>query len=251
MVFSDPSGKSGLIEDCTFLLGVDLNAYPIAERTRNINERFRMIWSIIFQAYGGWKFVDNNVANTTTGVPYADQNIVSGTGLYSLPSEALTVNGVEMKPAAGSTFQVLQPITEEQFLELGGDGRWSTDSVPYYYMLFGDVIRLLPSPNFSLASSLRVYFDQGISTFSVTDTTKTPGFDPTFHRALSVGAALDYAQARDLTNKVTYLQNLWNWYAGDQLNGVPGAIEKFYVGRFRARMPNRISSSIDLVDEYS
>jgi len=185
---------------------------------------------MIFESYSGWQFIDDNTSDTSTGVPYTDTNLVSGTGLYSLPSAALTVNGVEV--LINSTWKRLKAITSEQLMDAGGDSLFGTNSTPAYYMLQGDVIRLLPVPNTSTTSGLRVYFDQGVSEFTYTDTTKTPGFASPFHPMLAVGAALDYAISRGL-NKKADLQNLWNDY---ELR-----LRKFYSKRWKDRQPAKIS----------
>lgn len=232
MVFSDTSTSLGIIEDITFLLGVGTTAYPVKDRTRNVNERFRMVWSMIFESYGGWQFIDDNTSDASTGVPYTDTNLVSGTGLYALPSSALTVNGVEI--LVNSTWKRLKGITSENLIDAGGDSLFSTNSTPAYYMIQGDVIRLLPVPNSSVTSGLRVYFDQDVSTFAHTDTTKTPGFASPFHRMLSVGAALDFAIANGLAKK-TDLQNLWDDY---ELR-----LRKFYAKRWKDRQPAKIGKN--------
>lgn len=242
MVYSDTSTKLGIIEDITFLLGLDTNAYTLNDRTRNVNERFKMVWQMIFESYGGWQFIDDNVSDTSTGVPYSEQTLTSGTGLYSLPSAALTVKQVSFINSGG-TRQQLIPITYEDFQNLGGDAAFVTNAVPIYYILQGDVIRILPVPNFTVASTgLRIYFDQGVSVFASTDTTKTPGFASPFHRMLSIGASLDYALARGMADKVSYLQNLWNDYER--------RLRDFYSKRFVDRMPNKIYAGVDLMEEF-
>lgn len=243
MQFSDTSTKQGLIEDITFLLGIDTNGYSLADRTRNINERFKVVWQMIFESYGGWQFIDDNTSDTSTGVPYADQTITSGTGLYSLPTGALTVRQVSIVNSGG-TREILSPLTPEEFLQIGGDASFTSTGVPTYYMLQGDILRLLPVPNFTVSSTgIRVYFDQGISAFAATDTTKVPGFASPFHRALSVGAALDFAIARNMDRHVVYLQALWQDYER--------RIKQFYSKRFLERFPQQIGSGQDLVEEFS
>lgn len=240
-MFSDTANNTGLIQDITFWLGVDTNAYPLKDRTRAINERFKMVWSMIFESSDGWKFMDDNTSDTTTGVPYADSSIVSGTGLYALPSASLAVNGVQIKTSSTDNFTVIKAITEKEFIKMGGDGYFSSNGTTLYYMLQGDVIRLLPTPNFSVTDGLRVFFDQSISEFSYSDTSKTPGFASVFHRALSVGAALDYAMARGLQSKVVFLKNLWDDYER--------RIREYYSKRLQSRYPHSIIPGNDLVDE--
>lgn len=243
MVFSDTTNKQGIVEDITFLLGIDINGYPLADRTRNVNERFRVVWQMIFESYGGWRYMDDNVSDATSGVPYADQTLTSGTGLYSLPSGSLTIDSVQIKTSSGGTWNRLRPVSDEEFLRRGADGAFSSDGTPWGYMLQGDILRLLPTPNYTLASAMRIYFNQGISTFVATDTTKTPGFASPFHRMLSVGAALDYAIARGLGEKKAELKNLWDDYEA--------RLKAFYSKRWRDVAPPRIGGRRDLMREFT
>lgn len=245
MQFSDAPGKSGIIQDITFFTGVDLQAYNIYDRTRNVNERFKRVWTIIFEAYNGWKFMDDNYTDASTGLPYADQNVTSGTDLYTLPSGSLVIEMVEIKTSSGSQFQRVYPWSHEDFKRAGGDAVFgsSVTGVPLHYLLQGDILRLLPIPNFTVTDGLRVYFNKSISTFSTSDTTKTPGFSVDFHRMLSIGASLDYAIARGLTEKKRELQDLWDYYEE--------GLRSFYSKRFADREPKRINpGSPDLVEEY-
>lgn len=243
MVFSDTSNLTGIVEDITFLLGLDTNAFSLKDRTRCVNERYRAILQTIFECSGGWKFMDDNTSDASTGVPYADQTITSGTGLYVLPTGSLTIDGVEIKNSGG-TWERLTPISHEDFLNMGGDALFNSNSTPRYYMLQGDVLRLLSTPNYTQAASLRIFFSQDISTFAYTDTTKVPGFAVMFHRMLSVGAALDYAMTRaGMESKAANLSNVWNDYMF--------RLREFYSKRFKDMSPGRIRPAYDLVNDFS
>lgn len=238
MQFSDTSNSLGLIQDISFLLGVDLNNYLIADRTRNVNERYRMVWMMIFEAYGGWKWQDDN-ANAT---PYTDVNVVSGTAIGSLPTGTLTIREAQLKDA-NIVYHRLQCITEQEYFDLGGDSVWNgITGFPIYLLPYEDTWKLIPAPNYSLSSALRIYFDADISAFVSSDTTKVPGFASPFHRMLSIGAALDYALSRKMQDKVSYLQNLWNDYEK--------RLRDFYSKRYVARYPGRLGSGEDLVEAF-
>lgn len=238
MQFSDPSLKQGIIEDITFLLGVDTNNYPVADRTRNVNERFRMVWGMIFDSYGGWKFQDDN-ANAN---PYTDINVVSGTGTGSLPTGALTIRDAQLLDSGGA-YHPLRCITDREYFDMGGDAVWNSQTgFPSYLLPYEDTWKLLPAPNFTLTAALRVYFDADITTFTASDTTKVPGFASPYHRMLSIGAALDYAMARNLKDKVVYLQNLWNDYEK--------RLRSFYSKRYVARYPGMLNPGRGLLEIY-
>lgn len=244
MQFNSNSDNQDIVSDITFLTGLDTNSFTLKDRARCVNERYRLVWQMIFESYGGWTFMDDNVSDTSTGIPYADQTITSGTGLYSLPSSALTVRSVEVKNSGG-TYEVLKPISHEEFMMIGGDATFTSNSTPLYYMLQGDVLRLLPIPNYTVSSTgIRVFFDQDISAFASTDTTKTPGFASIFHRMLSIGAALDFCMTRaGMEQKTASLSVLWNDYET--------RLRKFYSKRFKDRFPGKIMTGLGLVEQYS
>lgn len=241
----NPGDGSGIIDDISFLLGngINLSNYSIQDRIRNINLRASMVWSSIFESYGGWLFMDDNTSDNSSGLPYADQAISANQGLYQLPSTALTVIGVEIKYVNGTTWIPMRPLTHEQFLDAGGDAAFPTSSTPWAYMAQGDILRLLPAANYTQSASLRVFFDAEMQLFLITDTSKTPGFASPFHRMLSVGAALDYAESHGMTSEITTLSNKWN--------DLDKRLRNFYSNRFKAMLPHRITPGEDLVDEFS
>jgi hypothetical protein len=65
---------------------------------------------------------------------------------------------------------------------------------------------LYPTSDYSSTAGLRAYFKRDASYFVTTDTTKEPGFNPQFHRLLSIGAAADYCLFAGMNNKLSTLQ---------------------------------------------
>lgn len=238
MQFSDTSGLTGIVEDITFLLGgITTNEYSLKDRARNVNERYREAWHTIFKSYGGWRFIDDN-SNTT---PYADQTITSGTQTYPIPTGALTINGVEVKDSSG-IWRRVTPITYEEIQKIQPTGEFfKTSNIPEYYSLYEDTIILWPTPNYTQSNSIRVFFDAGISTFASTDTTKTPGFATPYHRVLSSGAALDYAMANGMQEKIVTLSSMHADYIK--------RLGEFYAERWRDRRPPKIITR-DVSNEY-
>lgn len=243
MQYNSHSDSQDIISDITFLTGVGTTKYTLKDRTLSVNGALGIAWAIIFDSYGGWKFMDDNQSDASTGLPYADQTITSGTGLYALPTGTLTVDGAEIKVSASAPLTRLIAMTPEEFLQRGGDAAFPSNGVPLYYMLQGDILRLLPTPNFTLATALRVFFGAGMTNFISTDTTATPGFASVFHRYLSFSASYDWVSVRGPKDKAPGLLN--NKLTYEKM------MRDFYSKRFLDRFPHHIPPGPDIVELYS
>lgn len=225
-----------MVEEIDFFCGTNSDSYPTNHKIRNLNNRYREILSWIFEVYGGWQFNDSNQTDDTL---YADQTLTASTSVYALPTTAIIVVGAEVMLNGTTTWQPLHPITQEEIQETGSITEFNkANSVPLYYQLIGDSIKILPPPSYTQASSLRVWFWKDIVTFAVTDTAVTPGIPAILHRALSIGAALDYALAKGL-DSLPRLQFEWN---GDEdrtgrEGGEKKRVKKFFINRMRELQP--------------
>lgn len=243
----NPGDGTGIVDDVLSRLGsgINLSNYPIAAITRSVNSRKDLIWSIIFDKYAGFLFLDKNKNSSTPSdtLPYADLNITSGTPLIFLPDAALSVNGAEIKYQNSTTFMPLPLLTFEEFLKMGGDGRFPGTGAPSYALPYGNVVRLVQTPNYSQASSLRVFFDEGLGDFLSSDTTKAPGFASPFHVMLAIGAAIDYAESHPgMEAKAVVLGRAWDKWEM--------RLGSYYANRYKARLPKRIYPGEDLVEEF-
>jgi hypothetical protein len=239
MKFNDGSSKQGLIPDISFLTGVDLNKYPLADRTRSINEWNKKVWTWAFESYGGWQLDDDNTSSTSD-LPTGSISLVQNTAEYPLPSTALTVNKVDVLQSDGTTWITLTPLPLEMIGTAEGEFL-KTANTPRFYRLVGDVIKLYPKPNYSGTNYLKVFFDRGMLDFAVTDTNSVPGFASPFHRVLSIGASLDYAIVNSPATKINSLSNLATDYEK--------RLKKFYSKRFKDNYPVRMRV-IDSIIQY-
>ena len=207
MVFSDTSTNQGLIQDITFLTGASLTEYPIADRTRNINEWSRKVLVKILTSQDEWDFDDSN----HTDFPILSGNLVSGQRDYSLPLSSegmLQIKSVEISD--GSKFYLAKTIDKsEQRLAVSNDDIDSlyTKSEPRYDLQYGSLF-VYPLPSSNVANGLKIWINRDISPFTASDTTKTPGFDPVFHQILSLGASYEWAKSRGAKNMAVLKSDL-------------------------------------------
>ncbi|MDQ0316400.1 phage adaptor protein [Amorphus orientalis] len=231
MQFNSHSDEQDIVSYVVDATGLNPTAH-LKKITRAANEALRIIWSWIFEAYGGWQFDDGN----QTDLPSATAALVASQQKYTLPSEALTVRRVSVKDESGF-WRDLDPITLEEITATHAENEFqSTPGNPTYYRLVAGILKLYPGPSYGQDASLRVQFDRGTMQFVSTDTTKTPGFASEFHGAVPTGAAVHIGGDKTLKN-TTLQERRWARY---EL-----AIKGFYKKRFAEMNPETHRSQVD------
>lgn len=221
---SDSQDIVSLVGDMT---GINTTS-ELKQITRACNEALRTVWTWIFEAYGGWVFDGSNQSD----LPTARATLVEDQSKYTLPSEAITVRGVEFKDEQ-SQWHKLEPVSEEQIRQFYSEEDFEdTSGTPRYYTPYAGLIKLHPAPNFGQSESLRLSFDREMVAFASDDTTQQPGFAGNFHEAVAVGASYFIASNTNLPQTAS-LRERW----GDMPEGVPDrgykkSIKEFYSERF-------------------
>jgi len=85
------------------------------------------------------------------------------------------------------------------------DAELEDTGTPDTYFKIDNAFFPRPIPDYGSTLGIEVEFQRGANHFSSTDTTTTPGFASIFHPFLSVGAALRYAVANGMTEKISTL----------------------------------------------
>jgi len=198
--------KTELDNDVKFLLTgsstgtIDFSA---ADITACENRHYDKITSLIMRVDGRFEFDDNNL----TTLPIGTTDLISGQADYTISaSDFLEILRVEIKNPSGNGV-LLKPISYEDKKGVAMTEWAKTAGTPHSYDKVGNSIILYPTPNYNSTAGLKVYFKRNVSYFIATDTTKEPGFNPQYHRLLSMGAASDYCISNGLTNKLTILSN--------------------------------------------
>lgn len=230
MIYSDPVGKSGIVEKVDALSGSSSDSYPIEEKTRDINLGLDRVFSIIFRAGGKWKFDDSNHED----YPTITADLVQGQRDYTFTEDEqgnliLEIEKVFIKTQASGggqgVFQEIFPAdpTSERGTETFYDGL-DVQATPWRYQKQGNGLILGTLPGYSQEDSIKMYISREGSYFSVDDTTKMPGFAGLYHSYLAIFAALEYAKANTLTVAASL--------AVDKAN-MEDEIQKFYGNRAR------------------
>lgn len=192
--------------DVNYLVNTSISNYPDADLIRNVNRHYDNVVSLIMQSDGRWKWDDTN----NTSQPATSITMTGGINQVAIPDTTyLTINRVEVLNNNGN-YSVLKPIHEKEIGQALSEFQ-KTDGTPLYYEKVGGFLNLYPAPSSSnvvLTSGLKVYYQRDASYFVVSDATKVPGFATPYHRLLSYGAALDYAIANGMSNKINIITPL-------------------------------------------
>src|SRR3990167_5983752 len=204
MQFSDTSTKQGILEDITFLTGMDTTQYATADRTRNVNRHLMSVVDLILRADAAWEYDDSD----KTDLPQLTTTLVNGQEDYELP-KSLTTNPTTLQ--GGATARAILKILRVECLDVNGiwqkleqfdqreikqaiDEFQKTDGMPRFYDQRGGSVFLKPAPAtgyVTMSAGLKIYIAREPYAFLATDTTREPGFSELFHRLLPLGAAKD------------------------------------------------------------
>lgn len=200
MQFSDTTDYNGIIQDIDFLLfgdgGTFNSQYSLKDRTRNVNITYDECVSELFKADPNFMWDDTTNAN----FPIATIDLEAAKDHYTLPDSSLVVHRVRIKNQ-DSKFVTLTPKMRREL----SDTELRSTGTPSKYYKIDNAVFPIPIPDYGATGGVELEFQRGANHFSSTDTTTTPGFNPQFHSFLSVGAALRYAVANGMSEKVNQL----------------------------------------------
>jgi len=212
MVFNDTTSKSGLIQDCEIrLFSADFghisdNANRMFVFTNLINRALDKLTHELITNDTTWQWDDYN----NTDFPEATTDLVSGQADYALEKTALTIQEVQVKDSVGN-WKILRQVDEininPNVTQEPLEERFETDGIPEFYNLEGNSIILYPATNYASTDGLKIKTQRPHGYYTVSDTTKEPGFMPHFHHIVSLMACADYAvmNAMDVANNFVSL----------------------------------------------
>jgi hypothetical protein len=208
-----------------FLLGkkasppsaVDTTSYPPRNWMRSAMTYYRKAAYYIWKNTAGWEFDDSNY----TTLPIATTTLVDGQQDYSIPTNALDIQRVEVAASDGS-YKLLNRTNKEEIQDSSLTSYYSTNGLPRYYDVIGNSIFLYPAPaaaNVTLSAGLKLYLSRDVYTTNLTipdsyqQRTTEPGFHIDFHPFVAIGAALDYGVSNNYTkDKMDNLKALYQEY---------------------------------------
>jgi len=212
MIFNDPSGRLGLIQEAEDICGLGAtgisgNPALFQQFTRWMNNWSKIGFDYAILAYDGYHIDDPNYptapTGTFTGTTNRDYNFDPSYAMLKIKLVNVSYDGVNYTPAKAFD------DNDRRWLALNAtnaDAIFSLQTPAYDLIAQG----LLLYPKFTaaqVAAGAKVYveFFRTPKEFATTGTdTLTPGFDLQFHKFCAVGASFEYAKLYkpDLANRL-------------------------------------------------
>lgn len=245
MVFNDTTNNQGIVQDTYFEASANSSSYPIADVVRNSNVALDNVVTLILGADGKWQFDSTNA----TDLPIGTTALISGQQDYTFDEEYLVIKVIECSDSLGKWTKLIPIDNYDEDMALSEFAL--TNGTPKYYDKMGESILLYPAPNYSIApddvtpGGLRAYFQRKIDYFTVSDTTKEPGFAKHLHKYIPLYNSYVYACAKELPKQGALAKRL-EFYEGNKLRGGndAGAITKFYSYREQDTLKQITSESV-------
>ena len=211
MQYSDSTNRTGivqLLEDLTTTQSASTSSYPIATKTRDINNTLSKYTQLAISSQGRWQFDDTN----HTDYPIVKTNLVSGQQDYSFTvdqngNQILDIERVEILDSASIAHELrpldikdLEGTAMTEFMKNGG--------IPVYYDKTANGLVLYPAPNYNSTNGLKIYTSRTPSYFASTDTTKAPGIPNVFHEYLALRPAYYYCLQKGMSIANNYFAEL-------------------------------------------
>lgn len=180
----------------SFYTKTNTASFPASDRLIAENNAYNHVAALINQCDDRWQWDDNN----NTDLPIATAALVSGQQDYQLSNAHLSIDRVEIKNTTGY-WTLLDPIDQHDIKYQALAQYLSVAGTPLQYDKIGSSIFLYPTPNYSQAASLKLYYTRGPAEFTSGDVstgTKQPGFNSLFHDLIPLWVAYDYSVANGL-----------------------------------------------------
>ena len=200
MQFSDTTNYSGIIQTIDFLLfgdgTVNNTDYILEDRTREINISLDEAVAELFKADPNFIWDDT----TNSDFPIAKLNLTANRDHFTIPDSSLVVHRFRIKDSNGKwktlTPKLRRELTDSELEETG---------TPSKYYKLDNAFFPVPIPDYGVTNGIEVEFQRGANYFESTDTTAEPGLASIFHSFLPVSAALRYAIANGMSEKIKTL----------------------------------------------
>lgn len=190
MIWSDTSGKQGIVEDCDWWAGTNATTYPLVDKVRNANDALRQIGALIMRNAYGESFLDDNSSDFY--IQYTD--LTNGEDNVTMEVAVFVLERVRVKDTNG-TWSTLEQVSRREM----DDDDLNATGVPKKFYRAGSSIRFSPTPNYTSVSGVEIEYQKSLAQeFAATGAdSRVPGFNADYHRLVPLYMARDYCAIND------------------------------------------------------
>ena len=159
--------------------------YSDTNLNANLNEWYRTIVGWVIEAMGTMDFFGNTIS----------WNLSPGVGSFTFPDEVVAFNRLEIDYSATdvNAYVVVNRVDEKSIPSaLQNSSVIGVSTSHPIYRIFGSTIEVLPKPTVAVTNGLIAELIMDVTDLSGS---ASPVLNPLIHKALSVGAAFEYASA--------------------------------------------------------
>jgi len=183
---------TNLRSDARFLVfGNSSNTdYGDTDLDRNINRWYNTVLAWVLSANGEWQ-VNGEIATADT---------VAGQREYILPSDCLKVNKIFIKTATGSEYLEAK---QRDLSAVHEDTDYYKPFPPEFDLLDNSIFIYTASDITAVTDGIKIVYQTDLTELTASD---APNLAEPFKRLLSLGAALDYCIANEVSSKAKNLK---------------------------------------------
>ena len=197
-----------LIEENTGTQSTTTSSYPLASKTRDINNAYANYFLIGAQTEKRWQLDDTNHPKypiITTALTANQQDYTFTTDEQG--NQILDIYRVEIIDSTGLAVE-LSPIDQFDIKGQALTEFLKDAATPTYYDKTANGIILYPTPNYTNAAGLKIYYNRTPEYFTVSDTTKLPGIPDMFHEYLAIRPSYQYCLRKGLPQTPNLKQDM-------------------------------------------
>lgn len=247
VTFNDTATLQGLYQHTKYLSGQ--SNLSIEDFTRLANFAMDDYSSIVLSADGRWKFEDT----TNTSRPQGFTQLTAGQKAYTLDTNYLTINKVEVK--IDGKWRVLEPIDQRDYKNSSLEQVFSDNGDPKYYDYDGQQIILYPAPDFTdtgavsssdprANTSLHVDFSRPATYFDTTDTTATVGIPRVHCEYIALKSAHKVMLAKNDPSITSIEKELVSWEGLERQGRLSGGKIREYFSFRDENRPRRLKPKL-------
>ncbi len=185
MQFNNHADNFDICSDIDYWASTDDVTYPLIDKARNSNFALSRVSAKIMKFDRTWKHVSSNA----TTIPIAAVDLEAGIDNYTFATTHLKILRARIIGKDGRKKTLIakdrRKMTDD---ELNATGE------PTHYDKIGFSLMPTPVSDYGAVCGIEIEYQPGAADdyFSPSDTSKEPGFNPDFHRLVSIYAARDY-----------------------------------------------------------